>query len=110
MVIATDGHIVFRQALHARSVEDSYISISDKATVGQRIKAQKGHNLRINRYRGSSAGSVRRGTERTRASRRGRNLIGESVAFILTDSLVIAENEGFPLSDRCSGGCSKLVA
>src|ERR1700694_5157233 len=109
MVVAPDGHIVFRQALDSGSVEDSRVAVPDLTGVGQRIETQIGHNLRVNRNSCWNAARVSCVTKIAGSSLRRRHDVAESVALSLTDPFVIGENEGLVLYNGKSAGGSELV-
>src|ERR1700730_13329277 len=126
MVVAPHGHIVFRQALDSRSVEESCVS-DNRVDVGQWIKGEVRYNRCVDVCHGVR---IRSGTWLARprerfpvynsnrrlaiwtdpARCRRRNGIGERVALPLPDPFIISEDEGLTLSDRTSAGCPKLVA
>src|ERR1700675_2521879 len=110
MVVGSDGHKIFRQALDSRSIEDTCVAVSYQATVRQRPKTQVGFDLRINRYWSGLARTVRLRTLRAGSDRRRRHQIAERVALILADPFVIRENESLVFYNGDSAGDAELVA
>src|ERR1700722_14033559 len=122
LVVSPHGYIVFREVRQSRGIEDSCVFVSDKPSVGHRIKSKVRCDLGVDSHgpsrvherapRARNANRAQRAPDMNLSITRCRRKhgIGKTDTLVLTDTFVSGEDECLIFPDWAPTGRPELIA